>query len=65
MTNPLASAKDRLTGALCVALMLFYAATIPAKAANQIQHAPGLMTAHDHDAPTSCPSSEHLAQIAA
>lgn len=44
---------DRLIATLCVALMLFYAATIPAKAANQIQHAPGLMLAHDHDVPIS------------
>ena len=44
---------DRLIATLCVALMLFYAATIPAKAANQIQHAPGLMIAHDHDGPAS------------
>jgi hypothetical protein len=44
---------DRLIATLCVALMLFYAATIPAKAANQIQHMPGLMIAHDHDGPAS------------
>lgn len=53
MSNPLALAMDRLIATLCVALMLFYAATIPAKAANQIQHAPGLMIAHDHDGPAS------------
>lgn len=46
---PLASALDRLIAALCVALMMFYAATMPAKAADQIQHAPALMVAHDHD----------------
>ncbi len=45
---PLASALDRLIAALCVALMMFYAATMPAKAADQIQHAPALMVAHDH-----------------
>lgn len=45
----IASVSDRLIAALCVALMMFYAATIPAKAADQIQHAPTFMVAHDHD----------------
>ena len=39
---------DRLIAALCAALMLFYAATVPAKAAGQLQHSPALMVAHDH-----------------
>lgn len=47
--TPIASAFDRLIAALCVALMLFYAATLPAKAADQLQHAPALMVAHEHD----------------
>lgn len=46
--TPIASAFDRLIAALCVALMIFYAATIPAKATDQIQHSPALMMAHDH-----------------
>lgn len=44
-----APAFDRLIAALCVALMLFYAATMPVKAANQIQHSPALLVAHNHD----------------
>ena len=43
-----ASAIDRLIASLCVALMMFYAATLPAKAADQIQHAPALLVSHDH-----------------
>lgn len=43
-----ARAIDRLIATLCVALMMFYAATMPAKAAGQIQHAPTLMVVHDH-----------------
>ncbi len=39
---------DRLIGTLCVALMLFYAATAPAKAADQIQHSPVFMISHQH-----------------
>lgn len=46
-TSP-ARAIDRLIAMLCVALMMFYAATMPAKAAGQIQHAPALMVVHDH-----------------
>lgn len=45
----IASALDRLIAALCVALMMVYAATLPAKAADQIQHAPALMVSHDHE----------------
>lgn len=37
-----------MVAALCVALMIFYATTLPAKAANQIHHDPGLMIVHDH-----------------
>lgn len=44
----IASASDRLIAALCVALMMLYAATLPAKAADQIQHTPALMVSHDH-----------------
>jgi|UPI0007372ABA hypothetical protein len=44
----IAPALDRLMAALCVALLMFYVATLPAKAADQIQHAPALMVAHDH-----------------
>jgi len=51
MFTLIASAFDRLIAALCVALMLFYAATLPAKAADQIQHAPALMASHAHDGP--------------
>ncbi|WP_439568452.1 hypothetical protein [Sphingopyxis sp.] len=43
-----ASAFDRLVGALCVALMMIYAAALPAKAAAQMQHAPALMVSHEH-----------------
>ncbi len=43
-----AAAFDRLIAALCAALMLFYAATVPVKAADQIQHSPAFMVAHDH-----------------
>lgn len=46
--NSLSLKIERLTAALCAALMLFYAATIPAKAANEIQHTPALMAEHDH-----------------
>ncbi len=46
-TSP-AHAIDRMIATLCVAVMMFYAATMPAKAAAQIQHAPALMVAHDH-----------------
>ncbi len=46
-TSP-ARAIDRMIATLCVAVMMFYAATMPAKAAAQIQHAPALMVAHDH-----------------
>lgn len=49
MLTPIASAFHRLIAALCVALMMFYAATLPAKAADQLQHAPALMVAHEHD----------------
>lgn len=40
---------DRLIAALCVALLIAYAATVPAKAADQIQHSPAFMVSHDHD----------------
>lgn len=49
--TPTTSPLDRLIVALCVALMIFYAAMTPAKAANQIQHAPALMISHDHSGP--------------
>ncbi|KTE16992.1 hypothetical protein [Sphingopyxis sp. H115] len=39
---------DRLIAALCVALMIAYAAAVPAKAADQIQHSPAFMISHDH-----------------
>ncbi|ALJ12096.1 hypothetical protein [Sphingopyxis macrogoltabida] len=44
---------NRLVASLCVALMMFYATTIPAKATDQLQHSPSLMVAHDHDTPGS------------
>ncbi|WP_188237021.1 hypothetical protein [Sphingopyxis sp. LK2115] len=43
-----ASRLDRLIAALCVALMMFYAATAPAKAADQIEHSPAFMVWHNH-----------------
>lgn len=43
-----ASRFDRLIAALCALLMMFYAATAPAKAADQIQHSPAFMVSHDH-----------------
>jgi hypothetical protein len=49
MFGSIASASGRAIAALCVALMLFYAATVPVRAANQIEHAPALMVAHEHD----------------
>lgn len=48
MLTRISSRFERLIAALCVALMLFYAATAPAKAADQIQHSPAFMVAHDH-----------------
>lgn len=39
---------NRLIASLCIALMMFYAATAPAKAADQLQHLPSLMVTHDH-----------------
>lgn len=32
---------------------MFYAATVPAKAADQIQHSPALMASHDHGSTSS------------
>lgn len=46
--TPIASAFDRLIVALCVALMLFFAATAPARAADQIQHSPAFIASHAH-----------------
>jgi len=40
----------RLVATLCVALTMFYAATMPAKAGNQIQHTLPIATAHQHSA---------------
>lgn len=40
---------ERLIAALCAALMLFYAATVPVKAADQIEHTSAFMTSHDHE----------------
>lgn len=48
MPKPRSSLPDRLILSLCALLMALYAATIPAKAANQLQHAPSFMMAHDH-----------------
>lgn len=39
---------DRLIAALCALLMMFYAATVPARAIDQIQHSPALMVSHEH-----------------
>lgn len=38
----------RLIATLCVALMMAYAATVPAKATDQIQHSPAFIVSHDH-----------------
>ena len=46
---PTISALNRLMAALCVALIMVYAATMPVKAANQIQHNLPAMIAHQHD----------------
>tara|TARA_R110000850_G_scaffold100755_1_gene208442 strand:+ start:364 stop:795 length:432 start_codon:yes stop_codon:yes gene_type:complete len=51
--NRTAPLFDRLTAALCALLMIVYAATMPAKAADQIEHAPALMIAHEHSGPES------------
>lgn len=48
MPNPSSSLLDRLILALCALLMMFYAAMMPAKAADQLRHAPSFMVAHDH-----------------
>lgn len=48
MPKPSSSLLDRLILSLCALLMMFYAATMPAKAADQLQHAPSFMVAHDH-----------------
>lgn len=48
MPKPSASLLDRLILALCALLVMFYAAMMPAKAADQLQHAPSFMVAHDH-----------------
>jgi len=45
----LASFYYRFVASLCVALMAFYAATAPVKAADQIQHMPALIALHAHD----------------
>lgn len=49
MLIPTISALNRLIAALCVALIMVYAATMPVKAANQIQHNLPAMTMHQHD----------------
>ncbi len=48
MVNRRLPCLDRLIAALCVLLMTVYAATVPAKAVDQIRHAPTVMMAHDH-----------------
>jgi hypothetical protein len=48
MPKPRSSLPDRLILSLCALLMTLYAATIPAKAANQLEHAPSFMMTHDH-----------------
>lgn len=42
---------NRLVAALCVLILMFYAATVPAKAVDQVRHAPTIMIAHDHSGP--------------
>src|SRR3546814_15027557 len=49
MPKTSSSLLDRMVLALCALLMMFCAATMPAKAANQLQHAPSFMVAHDHE----------------
>ncbi|WP_295323799.1 hypothetical protein [uncultured Sphingopyxis sp.] len=46
--EPVALLFERLIAALCVALIMFYAATLPAKATDQLQHSPALMVPHEH-----------------
>ena len=48
--HPLPS-LDRLVAALCVVMLMFYAATVPAKAVDQVRHTPTTMIAHDHSGP--------------
>lgn len=48
MPKPRSSLPSRLILLLCALLMTLYATTIPAKAANQLQHAPSFMMTHDH-----------------
>lgn len=48
MVNRRLPCLDRLIAALCVLLMMVYAATAPAKAVDQIRHAPTVMMVHDH-----------------
>lgn len=48
MLKSFATSPNRLIASLCAALMLFYAATIPTKAMDKLQHAPAVMAEHDH-----------------
>ncbi len=46
--GPISSALNRLVATLCVALTIVYAATMPVKANNQIQHLMPVTVAHQH-----------------
>lgn len=53
--GPISSALNRLVATLCVLLTFVYAATMPVKASNQIQHMMPATVAHQHSVLAAVP----------
>lgn len=55
LNRPISSALNRLVATLCVLLTFVYAATMPVKASNQIQHMMPATVAHQHSVLAAVP----------